>query len=448
MPVPSTNIRLNGDINAEVSSVNSGSLTTLSVNALPAKSAPHGMQEFAGYQHTQNFPTHTYVRYYNSNRSTVSETSSSNPYKATTGSSNPSISISSSAATMGTTTQDTEPGGPAFCSAGVQFRVRRQSSYLYLECRHILGGLSLDSGRYMYRQNGSIQTATATQVGGGGSGLGAGFEKIMRIQTGINPGGLTVAIKAGPSVTSHNTAAGGTTGLLTSTLSGSEATVGNYAGLTTNNEYVGASILAQAEQNEPPNGIRVSTANGARILEVHIRATGYFDQQIAACIFKGTASATSRPDGGCFLCCVHDSMLVSTEEDMKSVYDIEIGDMIVSHNFETGKDEIVPVTDKIIVDRDVDYKVNNLIMTEDHPVYLKDGRKASVNPEATKINYKQIVDQLQIGDEMMTSDGLEEITSIEKYEGNHKNFALQTKYNNFYANGHLVDSVIDRGENQ
>ena len=156
MPVPSTNIELNGDINAEVSSVNSGSLTTLSVNALPAKSAPHGMQEFAGYQHTQNFPTHTYVRYYNSNRSTVSETSSSNPYKATTGSSNPSISISSSAATMGTTTQDTEPGGPAFCSAGVQFRVRRQSSYLYLECRHILGGLSLDSGRYMYRQNGSI----------------------------------------------------------------------------------------------------------------------------------------------------------------------------------------------------------------------------------------------------------------------------------------------------
>ena len=449
MPVPSTNIELNGDINAEVSSVNSGSLTTLSVNALPAKSAPHGMQEFAGYQHTQNFPTHTYVRYYNSNRSTVSETSSSNPYKATTGSSNPSISISSSAATMGTTTQDTEPGGPAFCSAGVQFRVRRQSSYLYLECRHILGGLSLDSGRYMYRQNGSIQTATATQVGGGGSGLGAGFEKIMRIQTGINPGGLTVAVKAGPSVTSHNTAAGGTTGLLTSTLSGSEATVGNYAGLTTNNEYVGASILAQAEQNEPPNGIRVSTANGARILEVHIRATGYFDQQIAACIFKGTASATSRPDGGgCNFCCVHDSMLVATEEDMKSVYDIEIGDMIVSHNFETGKDEIVPVTDKIIVDRDVDYKVNNLIMTEDHPVYLKDGRKASVNPEATKINYKQIVDQLQIGDEMMTSDGLEEITSIEKYEGNHKNFALQTKYNNFYANGHLVDSVIDRGENQ
>ncbi len=459
MPVPTSNIRLSADINAEVSSVNSTSLTTLAANAisytggnspvltdsLPTP-APHGIREFAGYQHTQNFPTHTYVRYFNSNRSTVSQTSSSNPYKATTGSSNPSITITSSAATMGTTTNATEPGGPAFCSAGVEFRVRRQSSYLYLECRHILGGLSVNAGRYMYRQNGTIQTASATQVGGGGSGLGAGYEQIMRIQTGINPGGLTVAIKGGSSVTSHSTAAGGSTQLMLSTLSGSQATIGNYGSLLNNGHYVGASFLAQAEQDEPPNGIRVSTANGSRILQVHIRATGYFDQQIAACIFKGTASATSRPDGGCQFCCVHDSMLVATEEDMKSVYDIEIGDMIVSHNFETGKDEIVPVTDKIIVDRDVDYKVNNLIMTEDHPVYLEDGRIASINPEATKINYKQIVDQLQIGDKMMTLDGLEEITSIEKYEGNHKNFALQTKHNNFYANGHLVDSVIDRGE--
>ena len=119
--------------------------------------------------------------------------------------------------------------------------------------------------------------------------------------------------------------------------------------------------------------------------------------------------------------------------------------MVLSHNFNTGQDELVEVTDLIIVDRDVDYKVNDLIMTEDHPVYLQDGRKASVNPEATKINYKQEVDQLVIGDRMMKLDGtLEEIVSIEKYEGNHKNFAVQTKHNNFYANGHLVDSVIDR----
>ena len=150
--------------------------------------------------------------------------------------------------------------------------------------------------------------------------------------------------------------------------------------------------------------------------------------------------------GGCPLCCVHDSMLIATEEDMKSIYDIQIGDKVISHNFETGKDEVVEVTDIIIVDRDVDYKINDLVMTEDHPVYLEGGRKASLNPDATLLNYKQEVDQLVIGDRMMKLDGtLEEITSIEKFEGEHKNFAVQTKHNNFYANGHLVDSVVNRG---
>jgi len=155
---------------------------------------------------------------------------------------------------------------------------------------------------------------------------------------------------------------------------------------------------------------------------------------------------TGGSDGGCPLCCVHDSMLIATGDDMKSIYDIQIGDKVVSHNFETGQDELTEVTDIIIVDRDVDYKVNDLIMTEDHPVYLEGGRKASVNPEATLLNYKQEVDQLVVGDKMMKLDGtLEEIVSIERHEGTHKNFAVQTKYNNFYANGHLVDSVIDRG---
>ena len=51
MAVPSTNIRLNADVNAEVTSVNTGSLTSLSTNASPAKTAPHGLKEFAGYSH-------------------------------------------------------------------------------------------------------------------------------------------------------------------------------------------------------------------------------------------------------------------------------------------------------------------------------------------------------------------------------------------------------------
>ena len=445
------------NINSEVASVNSESLNTLTSNAIKPytggnstvvannlSATPNSMNEFSGYVHTQNFLTHTYSRYYNSNRNNTSDGVSSNPYKATTGSSNPSITITSSARTMTTTASNTDDF-QAFASAGADFKVRRNSSYLWLECRNFVGGLP--SARAMYRQNGTIQSASNGQVGvGDGTTLGNQFVRIMRIQTGINPGGLSVMISGSNSVTAHTVGTGGSANQYLSTLSGSQATVGNYANLTVNNTYVGVRYYVQADQTAPPYGARSTTASAARILTVNIRASGYYDQQIASIIVGGSALAVGNSYQGCNLCCVHDSMLVSTEEDMKSVYDIEIGDLIVSHNFETGQDEIVPVTDKIIVDRDVDYKVNNLIMTEDHPVYLEDGRKASINPEATKINYKQIVDQLQIGDKMMTLDGLEEITSIEKYEGNHKNFALQTKHNNFYANGHLVDSVIDRGE--
>ena len=161
----------------------------------------------------------------------------------------------------------------------------------------------------------------------------------------------------------------------------------------------------------------------------------------------------TEEEDDCPQCCVHEDMMVSVGEDMtklnvtpaKSIHDLKIGDNVVSHNFETGKDEIVEIEDIITVQRDVDYRVNSLIMTEDHPVYLEGGRKASINPEATAKNYGQDVDQLVVGDKMIKQiGGLETVESIEKYEGTHTNFAIKTKYNNFYADGHLVDSVIRR----
>jgi len=56
MPIGSTNIKMS-DINTEMTNVNSTSLTTLSTNAITTGNtidgnAPHGMNEFAGYVHT------------------------------------------------------------------------------------------------------------------------------------------------------------------------------------------------------------------------------------------------------------------------------------------------------------------------------------------------------------------------------------------------------------
>jgi len=147
----------------------------------------------------------------------------------------------------------------------------------------------------------------------------------------------------------------------------------------------------------------------------------------------------------CQTCCIHEDMLIAIGEDMKSIHDIKIGDSVVSYNFETGENELVEVKDKIIVERDVNYKINDLILTEDHPIYLDTGRKASINPQATLRNYKQEVDEVKVGDIMQRVDETaEKITSIERYEGTHVNYTIKTKHNNFYANNILVSWVDSR----
>ena len=221
----------------------------------------------------------------------------------------------------------------------------------------------------------------------------------------------------------------------------------NSATLPTDTFANGGPLNTWLQLNTPRGiGVSVNTdsqtqVTGSRNITAQISSSSSGSPVIASTTFTVQASASEQ--FFCPTCCVHESMLIATEEDMKSIYDIKIGDKVISHNFETGQDELVEVTDLILVDRDVEYQVNDLIMTEDHPVYLEGGRKASVNPEATKLNYKQDVDQLVVGDKMMKLDGsLEEVKTIESIKGTHKNYAVKTKYNNFYANGHLVDSVL------
>lgn len=160
----------------------------------------------------------------------------------------------------------------------------------------------------------------------------------------------------------------------------------------------------------------------------------------------GIGPRDNEPDTEqCQTCCIHEDMLIAIGEDMKSIHDIKIGDSVVSYNFKTGENELVEVKDKIIVERDVNYKINDLILTEDHPIYLDTGRKASINPQATLRNYKQEVDEVKVGDIMQRVDETaEKITSIERYEGTHVNYTIKTKHNNFYANNILVSWVDSR----
>ena len=142
--------------------------------------------------------------------------------------------------------------------------------------------------------------------------------------------------------------------------------------------------------------------------------------------------------------CIHEDMLVSTQYGEESIHTIkEASPKIWSWNTSTNEKELVDLLQIYIVEHDNLYIVNNLKLTEDHPVYLEGGTRASINPEKTLENYELTVNELAIGDKMMKEDGtLETITSIEVLSGNHITYTLKTEHNNFYSNGYLVDSEI------
>lgn len=181
------------------------------------------------------------------------------------------------------------------------------------------------------------------------------------------------------------------------------------------------------------------TKTASRGITVEISSSSSGSPVVASKTFSMSASASTGFGG---TDCIHEDMLIATEEDMKSIHDIQLGDKVVSHNFETGEDELVEVTDTVFVERSC-VRINDLTLTADHYVHLEGGRKASANPPLTEQNYGEEVDQIKIGDKMVKLDGsFEEVETILELEGTHTTFALETKYNNFYANGYLVDSVI------
>jgi hypothetical protein len=90
------------------------------------------------------------------------------------------------------------------------------------------------------------------------------------------------------------------------------------------------------------------------------------------------------------------------------------------------------------------YKVNNLILTEDHPVFDIDGKLLSVSPELTKQRYELNTEKLEIGHILKTLNNEELIVEkIRRYNGEFKTYTILTKNNNFFVDGILVHSEIN-----
>jgi len=149
-------------------------------------------------------------------------------------------------------------------------------------------------------------------------------------------------------------------------------------------------------------------------------------------------------ENDCPQCCIHEDMLVSTPEGDKSIDDIKKGDVIYGYNFETKQQEETKVNRKKVLERGRIVKVNDTIVTDDHPIFMIDGQLASVRPEATLKNYHKEVNRLQVGDKMLDVNGNHiTVESIEPYAGEHRVYTIKTELDNFYADEILVDSVLD-----
>ena len=151
-------------------------------------------------------------------------------------------------------------------------------------------------------------------------------------------------------------------------------------------------------------------------------------------------------ENDCPQCCIHDTMLVHTPIGEMHIDTLTVGSEVYSYDFETNKKVTDTITNIKRVKRDNDYKINDLILTADHPVYLEGGRLASIDPEQTLAVYKQNVDKIVTGDKMMTDKGLQEIITIDAVDGEQSNYTIHTSNNNFYGSPQgkeaiLVDSV-------
>ena len=142
--------------------------------------------------------------------------------------------------------------------------------------------------------------------------------------------------------------------------------------------------------------------------------------------------------------CIHEDHLVHTEKGLMHIDEVREWDpKIYGYNKDTGKVELEDLINISIVSHDNLYKINNLMLTEDHIMYAEDYTPVSVNPELAKKNYGKDSRKIQLNDRLMKYDGgVEKVTSIERYEGVHRTYTIKTALDNFYADGVLVDSEI------
>ena len=171
-----------------------------------------------------------------------------------------------------------------------------------------------------------------------------------------------------------------------------------------------------------------------------------------------TGSITFSGGGGGFGLCIYENIPVNLKEGTANIHDLNIGDMIMSYNWETGQEEEVEILQiekrlhdnlyKIMLsdpnDETEGEELKELILTQDHPVYKQDGSMVSDDPDTAKTNYDLDTVGIQPNDLLKILDGkyYAQVHRLEGFPKKHWTYTILTKNNNFYANGVLVHSEI------
>ena len=141
--------------------------------------------------------------------------------------------------------------------------------------------------------------------------------------------------------------------------------------------------------------------------------------------------------------CIHESMLVDTPNGLIPIDELNIGDLVKSYNSESDIIEDVPIKEIIKPMHKNLYKVNDLILTEDHPIFDENKKLLSISPELSKERYGLDTNKLEVGHKLKTLNNEElVVNNITRYDGEHQTYTILTKNNNFFVEGILVHSEI------
>ena len=268
------------------------------------------------------------------------------------------------------------------------------------------------------------------------------------VNSGTAKGSLRVAVSnsGDPGTATNNSFAGGTSN------SGS-----GYETLTTNNAVGSVSFSGSVTMH-----VRFAFLPHGSVTETTSSTITVTNNNTSDTSITLTTSVTSF--GGF---CVSEGVPVNCIDYYKHISELEVGDMVMSYNFDTSQVEEVEIL-KIekpnhsnlvtyIFDdmEDIQYKhiessptnkvvtVNRgLTITKDHPMYKEDGTMVCLDTDKAQELYGLEAQEIQKGDRIRFIDSIKTVDKYLLNPGEQETYTILTKNNNFYAGGVLVHSEI------